>query len=645
MNSIARMLMIALFGLSLWTQPSNANFFEWIGDLRGSEVDAESCVSLLRRRIYNPTDHVTERMTEEFPLSARMEATLLNLSEQQLDRIFDRFDRSTLSQAASLMMSGQVSVDPSVRGFIDDLLRFANRYPRALWPNENANRREAIFNAINQEREREIRFSELEGPFNSPYPNMIKGIRETDHALIEVIEGRGRSQGSAFRTYFFPLYHRALSIGGATDFILKEFAVVEDVDKIIEHALTQDWAEALTDGERRLLNESIEDTPVQLSSLQSLGAYIFGPDVVRGQAIDPMNFDMYAIATNVEYSQLDSARTSSRMGAVRDIDRLADMLEARGVSEAEFGPDHMTDRGLQTRQDIREWNREHLARQYREALQLKPGVWYRDRWTELVCRTVTSGSGDNKTTRTECKTETRTATRYPTYANIINDDYYVRGTATGLQQIKQEAAGIRQREWRLKQPAREANEWFQQLPDKFAQVKRGEMRAEALIAEIDQKITVLSRHREQAIEYTGWLDRSNAERLITNQYAHDSVEHFAARNQTLAARYTNLVRQLKLIREIVDRDLSGMAPHYNLPDRTVQYLSLRAKYLWARGTQIGVPATLMIGGVAWSMSDPSSFGMFMDMLSENIFQPIGELIPSMSDIQEMYNSAIRSEEF
>lgn len=603
---------------------------DWPANLRdhfrGPITEVPVCAEALRRRAIEPAREDMTRLTQEYPAWARLDSIISQMSEKNLNLLFGMVNFQTLSQLKAAAFSGNLDLKhPEDMKLLVEFSDFVLKNHELFWARPNQKKpRMTSHNGQGGDRAAEDEDSdESEGEDSQKalikkrnvlaalerfkieqsqkylstglfgiHPNQtIQALRATEEHLVKKVKGEGTDlPGTKVGRYFSPMYKKVERILQVVTYILREAEAIKDVDNIILNYLEYNQGKLDSNTEREL-RKTLDDTPMQLASLQMLVARIFGEDVVKGKPIDIEAIDLARLNRNVKDSNFESIENGSWSVAVEDIDRLANEMDRQNQSsDSGFSYKDMKDRGLQVRWMIRKWNRVDKREKYLMAIDKSPGgeVWYKTRHTRLVCTTI------NK--KTHCRTETYYLTRYPSYEDILNDTYSSHGgsisTPERVQWIREQSMAMRNIENKFREAVVQS--------EKFLKSNSESMSKQGSRKNLDEVANQIKKLKALLPDLQGYKVLSHQQ--IIEQWQSDIPGEFRERNQLLYVRMLNNYRALKILEESLRRNFSELNPEYNIPDRSLLLSDLRSTYLWARGTQVVMGVTFTAMGVYGAMN-------------------------------------------
>jgi hypothetical protein len=584
------------------------------------------------------------RALADFPVWARLEFFLKDADPYKIARLFEIITEEKLKSVHAQMSSGRGQKGPEVRMLIADLMWLNNQSPGIFWSrgetpteqladiqgadeevdtsglsadeledldddedsddvldadedgdSEELNDNEdtdddaggllkRIWAALQKAKNEESRRSRT-GAFDTHPSVTIQAILDSENVILETASYQPRTQSFWLRRFAQPLYKPVLSLLQIIDYIRDEYRTVHVVDGIVQDLLNRKIELGITDAEEKSLRATLDDTPGQLQDLQVLGARVFGKNVARGTALQRGQVNIYSMAANVDLRDLSSERYASYSTALFDLERVDDLLDAINLRT---GRDAYPDQGkanllLQARIELRGWGLQARNDTYREATSVKPGVSYEDRWT------TSSGTGKDR------RTVRHTATRYASYENILQDEYYARGTTKGLDLIRRATQKFREEEIHVRGPVLSAQETLGHIVE-MAQDQPGRWIPSDRALYTGQVVKVINELEAIQPDLEKYLQRSPSE--IAAVWNRDRPEDFRKRNQALLEAHQNARRLARSLLVLLQRNEPLVLADQIPENRDSSLRPTRRQWIRARAAQGTAAGLALVYGIA-----------------------------------------------
>ena len=400
--------------------------------------------------------------------------------------------------------------------------------------------------------------------------------------------------------FIFAVYPRVKSVVDFTGEIRSRMQHAFLVDHVvIDMALKRKEELEFTPQELTALKFLLASTGTQVADARADISEVFGQELSATNPIDPAKVNYYDFANRAGKYQSANEYLRDQLAGEGDLDRAHTIinqarkrkgLEPRGVDD--YAHDELRFRHMQYDREAGTTERRHGAALARPSsvnydVHYEWEVHYKEYRNVTKTRRGEDGKGGTRTetytevevVRTWVETIRGTVQRTPDYRSILRNDFdtspgdtYVperfaiggringteissRTTGTsGLREIEKATELVREREtpyWdHLAASQKSLYDWVAEHQSIYAEKDAAE-RGDFIVGRLKEVTAArqeLIQRRDQYLPYTKW-----GQTEVLSQWSHDVYSEFSARNDTLLARYQNLIKYYDIYEEQLRR--------------------------------------------------------------------------------------------
>jgi hypothetical protein len=395
----------------------------------------------------------------EYPVWFRLEYFFNEVADATVVALFEKVSEEMLLKVHERVLQGSTIASKDARQFISDLVWLNKRAPKIFWSRPEkpgVSLRRYILSILHDVKAKEIR-EQKSGAFATDPEKSMEALLATERTLLEVTSQNPATQSFGLRRFVQPLYTKVLGSLKVVDYVRAEAQVIRSVDDMAQTVLDRRVELGLTGEEAGALEKTLRDTLGQFQEIQVLIAQNFGVSVAKGNPIPPEDIDVYQMHGGLDPDSVVKHTDDAFWVAFADVNRIDNVLDSASMRAGRdvYPVEEMPTLPAQIRFDIRQYALSALSGLHKEIIERNPGLTYKDEWTETEKYRTAFGTRTRKISRS--------AIRTPTYRNIINDDFEVRGKATGLEEIRKDAALMIEHERPMQAPVFRSRDLLQKF--------------------------------------------------------------------------------------------------------------------------------------------------------------------------------------
>jgi hypothetical protein len=530
--------------------------------------------------------------------------TGLNSKPQEQQQLYDVLGKTNFRVLAQNIRQGAVpglgamfEAQPQLARLLMDFIEFGFAFP-GIFSNPNA--ASTVPHVLELSRQQELS-KDLNNPrvleSQTQAPRLIRTI---DNNFINMIEQASNEYGTRkmhstglenltykIKRWVYPTYTAVHELIVWAQTMQKQLTRLREIDAlVIKLGLSEAKSLKLTNDEVHELLKFVLDSPAEIRQIEQAMQTVLGKDFAIGKEIDIGKFDIYGAVKRMRglnTKAILDVFDKVNINALDHLDHILSVARQR-LGQPARTPKDWDEEEVRLRFEAAERQVMRTSENYKEytAQDSKEEYKIKHHHPEVKDK-------DGKVTTAAYDTWEDIN---PTFEEIFTDSYRTGDGASGLSEVRQNAAGLVAHESKQRDLIFKVEQFMTNTSDGWSDIiNNGKTtttseKLNSFLAEVEKMIPL-------QLEYSKWQEQK-----IHAQYPNDIVDNFTGRNGWMLSRLNQARLELIALSELLRRPDRQMRPLYDMFEYTKWMYKLKTKRDWNYASKYALGAVAAAGGYA-----------------------------------------------